>query len=64
MGKKIIYSGSNEKMDSIGIPINPHSAKLGDKKLTKDPRFIVMIFVLAIWIIVIIAYLVATYLKK
>jgi len=55
--EKITYSGKDEKMDSIGVPINPHSSKLGSPYLTKDPKFMVVVFILVILIIALIIYL-------
>lgn len=54
--EKIEFIGKDEKLDSIGIPVNPHSANLGSPQFTKDPKFIVFIFILAILIIVLIIY--------
>ena len=52
--EKINNLGRDDKMNLIGVPINPHSAKLGSPYWTKDPIFIISIFVLSIWIIVLI----------
>lgn len=59
MKKKEKISYFDEKMESIGIPVNPHSVKLGSPYLTKDPKFIVAIFVLAVLVIAIIIYFVS-----
>lgn len=56
--EKNSYFGKDEKLYLIGIPINPHSANLGSKKLTEDPKFIVCMFILAILIIAVIVYLI------